>query len=52
MSTRTKWVLIVLAVIVVAIVALFLFNAPTRTELGRFFADSEPRHVPRLVHEG
>ena len=50
MSKGVKWLLIVLAVVVLAIVALILLNTPTKNEIRRSFADSESRHVPRLVH--
>ena len=51
MSRGTKWVLIVLAVVVLAIAALILLNTPTRNEIRRSFADSQPRHVAGLIDD-
>ena len=51
MSKGVKWLLIVLAVVVLAIVALILFNTPVKNEMRRSLADSQPRHLAGLVDD-
>ena len=48
MSKGVKWLLIVLAVIVLAVVVLILFKTPTKNEMRQSF-DSQPRHMAGLV---